>query len=180
MTEKMTLNPRSKVPGISCVTKIHKSQISACFAPTPAIFKLQAILRHQCTEWLQNDLGRNKVKCTPYMLLVPPVPNLLHFALRCKVTGHSETSAPNDPKMTNPQGQRYPIYTCITGSPKSKISISFALRPAFFAYNILRIVYRMTPKWHWTLQGQMYPICVLAVSPDSQISVPFRSTANCF
>ena len=88
---------------------------------------------------------------------------------RFLVTGYFETSAPNDHKMTlNLQGQMYPI--CITIVTKSQISVLFAQRPAVFElHTILRKVHQMTPKSPWTLQGHMYLIYMLLVSPSSKV-----------
>ncbi len=58
----------------------------------------------KCTEWPQNDLEPYKFKCTPYIYTYcPRVSNFTQFCSTISLfqhTGHFETSAPNDPKMT--------------------------------------------------------------------------------
>ena len=71
---------------------------------------------------------------------------------------------------------------CIRSVPNSQILAHFALRPTVFGLQaILKKVHRMTPKWPWILQGQMYPTYVLLVS---YLRVPnftvFHSTTSCF
>ncbi len=61
-------------------------------------------------------------------------------------------------------------YVCVTSVLDSQILIRFALRPAVFEIQAsLGQVHQMTPKWHWTLQGQRYPIYVLLLSTSSKV-----------
>ncbi len=65
-------------------------------------------------------------------------------------------------------------HICSISVPESQISLSFALWPAFFKLQaILRKVHKRTQKWHWTLQGQMYPIYVVLMS----LSLEFHSVS---
>ena len=116
----------------------------------------------KCTKWHQNDLQHFELKCSPYVLIVSLVPKchpVLLYDSRFWDIGHFERSAQNDPKMTlNPTNSNV-LHIFITIVPESQVSLRFALRPAFFNVQaILRQVHQMTPKWHWTLQGQGYPI----------------------
>ena len=89
------------------------------------------------------------------------------------VTGHSETSALNDRKLTlNPTRSIVP-QIFVTSIHKSQISLRFALQWAIFELQaILRQVHWMTPNWPWTLQGLRYPIYVTSVR-ESQILLHF-------
>ncbi len=84
-----------------------------------------------------------------------------------QVTGHFDTSAPNDPKMTlNTKRSKEPLIH-VPSTPEPKISIHFALQSAVFQVQaILRNAQQMTSKWPWTLQGQRYPIYLIQVSPS--------------
>ncbi len=134
-----------------------------------------AILR-KCTEWHQNDIKHYKVKCTLYVLLVPKVTNFTPFRSMTSCfadTGHSETSALNDPKMTiNPTKSNVPhIY--ITSVPESHILLSFALRPEFSRY--MQFWNICTELLHIDLEpykAKLSYICVTAL-PESQISLHF-------
>ncbi len=107
---------------------------------------------------------------TVYELLVSPSPIFQLFrstASRFWVTGHYETSAPNDPQMTLRSNAPR---VCATSVSESQLSVCFALRPAFLELQaILRQVHWMTPKWPWTLQGQLYSIYVLLVSVSTKL-----------
>ncbi len=81
----------------------HASQISLCFVPRPAVFELQAILRQvrqMAPKWPWTVKGQMYLiytynySCVPNFTLYGlfgSIPSLF------RVTGHSETSAPNDP-----------------------------------------------------------------------------------
>ncbi len=56
---------------------------------------------------------------------------------------------------------------CATRIRDSPIPLRLALRPAVFEIQaILRQVHQMTPNWPWILQGQMYSMYVLLLSPS--------------
>ncbi len=114
-----------------CVTSIHESHISLRFALRPAVFEIQAILRqeHRMTpNWSWTLQGQ----ITPYRYNnCPRVPSFTLFrstSNRFQVTGHFDTSALNDPKMTLNTG-----------------------------HQILEM-HPMTPNWTWTLNSQKYSI----------------------
>ncbi len=63
---------------------------------------------------------------------------------------------------------------------KSQIPILLALRPPVAEWQAyLNRVHQMTPKWHWILWGQWYPINVLLVPKDPNLNM-FCSTASLF
>ncbi len=87
-------------------------------------------------------------------------------------TGHFETSAVNDPKMTLNAKRSYVPHICATSIHESQISLHFALWTAVFEIQaILRQVHRMTPN-DLTLQGQIAHTCITTL-PESQISLNF-------
>ncbi len=82
------------------MTTTHKSQISLHLATRLVVFQLQAIVRKVHCKMTLNT-KRSKVPHIHYNK--PEVPNSTLFhstANRFWVTGHFETNAPNDPKMT--------------------------------------------------------------------------------
>ncbi len=112
----------------------------------------------------------------------PKFQSVLLFGQPFWLTGHFETSASDDPKrnLNTTTPQRYSIYVLqmlmspkfksvpqiyvCYGLPESQLSVSFPLRPPVSELHaILRQVYRITPKWPWTLHGQRYPIYVLEI-----------------
>ncbi len=69
----------------------------------------------KCTKWPQNNLEHQEVKGTPYTSYkysrVPEFGSFCSTASQFQVTGHFETSAPNDLKWPwTIRDQRYPIY----------------------------------------------------------------------
>ncbi len=70
---------------------------------------------NKCTEWPQNDLNPYKFKCTQYIYnyctWVPIFTPFRSMTSPFRDTGHFETSALNDPKLTlKPKRSNYPIY----------------------------------------------------------------------
>ncbi len=77
------------------------------------------------------------------------------------------------------QGQMYPI--CVTSVFESQLSFLFTLLPAVFELHaILRQMHWMPPKFHWTLQGNRYPIHMYVLVPESQISPHFPQRPTIF
>ncbi len=94
---------------VSTSPKFH----SCHFAVRWTVFEIQAILRH-VYRMTQIDIESYKVKLPLYVQLVPRIPNFHSVSLltsRFLDTGHFETSALNEPKLTwNPTRSNYPIY----------------------------------------------------------------------
>ena len=84
---------------------------------------------------------------------------------RFGVTGHFDTSAPNDPQMTsNTKRLKVPHIYCIR-APESQISLHLALRPAAFEVQAnLSQAHRMTTKKVLNNKGKIYPIYVRATT----------------
>ncbi len=146
-----------------CFTGIHKSQISVCFTAQPAIFKIQAILRQMyrmTPKWPWTLQGQM------YPICVTSVPKsqisvLSLYGSHFRVTGHFEKSVLNDPKMTLNTTRLNVWHICVTSIHESHILLSYALWSVIFDIQaFVRKVNRMTPKWHWTLQVQIYHIYV--------------------
>ena len=176
---KMTLNfTSSNIPN-ACATAYQCHRI-----PNFTPFCSTAILR-KVHLWLQNDLKPDKVKCTPYVLLVFVIPNF-HCVLlydqqfsRYRLFWDKCTEWPQND--LEPYKVKLP-YTCIciTTLRESQISLQFALRPSVLKLQaILRQVHRMTPKWPWRLQGQRYTTYELLASPSPKFC-PFCSTPSGF
>ncbi len=110
-----------------------QSQISFRFALRTAPFELQAILRQ--VHWMTpNDVKRWKVKDTPHTCYnYPRLPNFSLFrpsSSRFRVSGHYETSAPNDPKITLSTKRSKVPHLHVTTIPESYILLRFTLRLA--------------------------------------------------
>ncbi len=102
------------------------------------------------------------------MLQLPPSRNATTFRSKAscfRVTGHLETSAPNDPKK-NLNTKRWTVpHIHVATTPEWQISLRFALRLAFIElWASLKQVHWITPKWPWTLKCQRYHIYMLKVS----------------
>ncbi len=68
----------------------------------PKVFSSYMPFRERCIEWPENDMKKNQ-RFPIYIWPLPPIPNVTLFHSmysRYRVTGHSETTAPNDPNMT--------------------------------------------------------------------------------
>ncbi len=180
----MTVNlTRSRY--IICVADIHEAHISVRFGLPKSRFDLETILFALNVHWrsaLNDPTAPNDPKMTlratrsnvPHTFYqCPRIPNFTPLfcptTSRCQVTGHYETRAPNETKMMNPIRSKVP-HICNTYNVYTRVPnlVRFALRPLFFFFffqlqDILRRVHRMTQKWPWTIQGQMYPVYVLLV-----------------
>ena len=134
-----------------CVTSIPESQISP-----------MCILRPS-TEGPQNDIEHYKVKVTPrYVLLVslsPKFHSILLYGQPFSSYMPFWTSVTNDSKnKLNPTRSNVP-HTYVARIPDSLISVRFALRPDVFEIKpFWEKSAANDPKWHWTIQGQMYPM----------------------
>ena len=87
-------------------------------------------------------------KCTAVTnTTVSQIRSFYSTASRFPPTGHFETHAPNDPKMTlNTRS--------ITSVPKSQMRLHFALWPTVQELQVtIWQVHSMMLKWHWTSQG---------------------------
>ncbi len=137
---------RSKVPHI-CVTIVPGPRISVRFALRPVILDLQAILKKKCTEWPPNDIEHYKI-VTPYNVLpVSQSPRCHPISLYdqpFRVTGHVDTTALNDPKITLNTTRRrvaHIFYHCHWISNFSP----FCSTTSHFTAGHFETVYRLTP-----------------------------------
>ena len=93
-----------------------------------------------------------------------------NFTAFCSTTsclrdsGHFETNALNDSKLTLNITRSYVPHICVTSIHECQISLSFTTTSGFRVTGHLRTVHWMTPKWPCTLQGQRYTTYVLLVS----------------
>ncbi len=118
------------------------------------------------------------------MLQPPRVPNITPFhstTSHFRVTGHFETSALNDPKMTlNTKRLKVP-HIHVTTTPQPQCSLCFTIRPPFLFWVTchLRRVHQMTPKWfdHWHIKDTRYTRYNYPRVPGF---IPFHSTASRF
>ncbi len=117
---KLTLDPiRSKLP-YTRITSVRDSQISLRFAVRPAFFEIQAILRqvHLMTPNWPWTLQRQIV-----LYLYNNCPRVSNFTpfrsmtSRFGVTGHFETRAPNDLKMTLSTTRSKVHHICVNSVP---------------------------------------------------------------
>ena len=98
-----------------------------------------------CTEWPQHDLEHQKFKGTSYTYYyysrLPDFTPFYSTANSFPVTSHFETSAPNDLQMTLDAKRSKLLRTHVTTTPKSQISLCFAILPAAFElHTILGLV----------------------------------------
>ncbi len=114
-----------------------------------------------CAKWPPNDIEHQQVKGTTYVSY-----NYCwdaNFSSFCsmvslfRVTGHFKISASNDPKVIlNTTRSKVP-HNVLLVSPKSQISVHFALWPAVFKLPAtLRQVHLMNPALPWTLWVKWY------------------------
>ncbi len=155
------------------------------------IFELRAILI-KCTKWPQNGLQHYKVKDIPYIYYKSPrVPNFnpCHSTANCfRVACHIEATAQNDPRMIlNTTRSKVP-HICSTDTPKSKFSLSFALRGEMFKMFEFFFIFSPFPTTlgpnlknkcpEWT-QNEEIHTCDTS-TPESQISILFILWSPCF
>ncbi len=123
---------KAKLPYI-CITSVRDYQISLCSTLRPALFKIQAILR-QVHQMIPNWPWTLQRQITLYLYKNGPwVSNLTLFfstISRFRVTGHFETRAKNDLKMTLNTTRSKVNHICVTSVPESQFLVRFALRPA--------------------------------------------------
>ncbi len=161
----MTLNlARSNVPHI-LVLLLSLSLNVSLFHSEAAVFKMQAILKNSAPndpKWCWTIQG------LMYPIHVFLISNIFDYQVSLHLTQRHasfniqailiQASALNDPKMTlNPTRSKV-LHIYVTSVPDSHISVPFSSTANGFRViqTILRNVYWMTPKWPWTLQGQMH------------------------
>ncbi len=106
-------------------------------------------------------------------------------------TGHFDTAAPNDPKITLNQTWSHVPHLCVRVPSQCHLSVphqcvrvpNFSpfrsatshIRLTFStSVHIMRRVPRIIPKWPWTTQGQRYlHTCAICVPETQTISVSF-------
>ena len=107
-----------------------------------------------------------------YMFYLCSRPNcklLFSTTIRFRVTGHSETSATKDPKMTLDSTGSKVLYIYHKNAPEPQILVRFFYDKHFSSYcililnlqAILRQVHWMTLKWHWGLTDQRHSTYVV-------------------
>ncbi len=154
------------------LTTTPERQISPLFALWSAVFDLQAILR-QVQRITPKSPGTLKgQRYDIYIWQISPLPPSPTFNPSCptashfQFSGHFETSVTDDNKIVFNTKRSNVSHMHMITTPKSKISLLFALWPAVFELeSILRQV-QMTSKCPWTLKGQRktgYPICTVAL-----------------
>ncbi len=111
---KMTLNTTRWYVPLICVTSIHESKIWILFAAWSDVFEFRAILRqvHEMTiNWPWTVQGQITLYMYDYFHRVTNFTPIRSMTSRFRDTGHSETSAPNGPKLTLKHTRsNYPIY----------------------------------------------------------------------
>ncbi len=139
------------------------------------------MLRH-LYEITPNDIEHKTSNVPHNRYNYPGLPIFTPFcstASRCSITGHFETSAPNDPKMSlSTKRSKVPIYV-----------LQLNRSPHFTRFCFMASHFSVTgnfetsalndPKWNWTLKGQgkksnvKLPHMHVTDTPESQISLLF-------
>ncbi len=121
-----------------CITSVPDSQMSLHFTLRPAIFEIQAILR-QVHRMIPNWPWTQQRQITLYLYNnCPRVSNFTPFGSttsRFGVTGHFETRAPNDLKMTLNITRSKVHHICVTSVPESHILVSLLYDQRFPWYS---------------------------------------------
>ena len=154
----MTLNPtRPNVPHIILVSPSPKVQ---AFSLNGQLFLSYRWVWDKCTEWPQKWPWTYKVKSWYIYNYSPRVSNFPPF---CSTTSRFRDTGNFDKCTEWPQNdlEHYKVklpHNVLLISTSHTFHSFFDLQPAIFKLQaILRQVQRMTPKWPWTIQGQITP-----------------------
>ncbi len=150
-------------------------------------FYIHMLFWDKCTKWPPNDL--KALRAQRYPIHVSQLSTTLNFTpfgstlSHFRVSGHFETSALNDPKMTLNTERSQLLHIHVTTTPASQNFTPFNSTASCFRVtgHFQTSALNDSKKWHWTLTRQRYPIYMLQLPPNSRFQsvspygLPFSS-----
>ncbi len=100
-----------------CVTSIHESQISVCFALRPAVYEIRYNFEIEINALNDPKITLNPARSNLLSICIASIPESQMFrsmTIRFRDTGYFKKSAPSDPKMTLNHTRSNVPHKCVT------------------------------------------------------------------